>query len=555
MILKKIFMNKYKFLLCLVFLLLIQKTTLAKEYEYGHKSYLGSLLAGQIAKYNNENIIASNFYKFANQRNPENMQILDMSLMSFILAGKVDLAVEKIKTVKGDLKSSQIVQLLKFVQLVKQSKHREAKALLEKNQDILLSGTLKYIIMAWLAEDYTEAKNNIDEYPYKTLELNLSDIYFYHLAYINSFFSNEKNTIRIFEKMLKNGQAAKVRGFYFYYNFIKKVNFKDYKIINNFNKKNPDHSLNIYINKNISKGFSLEKRADGISEVFFNIAESLYSQGMYDTSNAYSYLSLFLNEENFVNYYLIAQNYQMLGKNNKAIETLKYIPLDNYLGWNTHFKIIDLYMNINDYKNAEIYIKKLQNFNSGRIDFFYKSGEFYHNTKKYIKAINSFDNAISLIKSPEKKDWYLFYSRGMAYERSKNWNKAEKDFLSALELFPDQPLVLNYLGYSWIDFGKNLKEAERLIKKAIKLRPNDGYFLDSLGWAYYRKGAYKSAVEQLEKAVSLVPSDPIINDHLGDALWKAGYKNEAFFQWNRVLLYTPEEELKSAIGLKIQKGL
>merc|ERR1711965_261697 len=101
----------------------------------------------------------------------------------------------------------------------------------------------------------------------------------------------------------------------------------------------------------------------------------------------------------------------------------------------------------------------------------------------------------------------------MAYERSKNWNKAEKDFLYALKLFPDQPLVLNYLGYSWIDFKKNLKEAERLILKAVKLRPNDGYFIDSLGWTYYRKGNYKKAVESLEKAVSLVPSDPIINDH------------------------------------------
>ena len=149
----------------------------------------------------------------------------------------------------------------------------------------------------------------------------------------------------------------------------------------------------------------------------------------------------------------------------------------------------------------------------------------------------------------------MFYSRGMAYERSKNWAKAEKDFLYALKLFPEQPLVLNYLGYSWIDFGINLKEAEELINKAITLRPNDGYFVDSLGWTFYRKGDYKNAVLELEKAVSLVPSDPVINDHLGDALWKAGYKNEAIFQWNRVLLYNPEEKLKNTIQLKLQKGI
>ena len=143
----------------------------------------------------------------------------------------------------------------------------------------------------------------------------------------------------------------------------------------------------------------------------------------------------------------------------------------------------------------------------------------------------------------------------MSYERSKKWENAEKDFLLALKLSPDQPLVLNYLGYTWIDFGINLDEAENLIKKAVKLRPNDGYFVDSLGWAYYRKGEYKRAVNELEKAVSLVPYDPIINDHLGDALFRAGYKNEAIYQWKRALLYNPDEELKAIIKLKLNKGL
>ena len=109
--------------------------------------------------------------------------------------------------------------------------------------------------------------------------------------------------------------------------------------------------------------------------------------------------------------------------------------------------------------------------------------------------------------------------------------------------------------YTWIDFGINLDEAENLIKKAVKLRPNDGYFVDSLGWAYYRKGEYKRAVNELEKAVSLVPYDPIINDHLGDALFRAGYKNEAIYQWKRALLYNPDEELKAIIKLKLNKGL
>ena len=143
----------------------------------------------------------------------------------------------------------------------------------------------------------------------------------------------------------------------------------------------------------------------------------------------------------------------------------------------------------------------------------------------------------------------------MSLERANKWDDAEKDFLFALSLYPDQPLVLNYLGYSWIDFGKNLKEAQNFIKKAILLRPNDGYFVDSLGWSYYRLGNYDKAVETLEEAVSLVPNDPIINDHLGDALWRAGYENEAIFQWNRALIYKPEKDLEENLKFKLRKGL
>ena len=146
-----------------------------------------------------------------------------------------------------------------------------------------------------------------------------------------------------------------------------------------------------------------------------------------------------------------------------------------------------------------------------------------------------------------------FIQGGMSYERSSKWELAEKDFLKALKLKPDQPLTLNYLGYSWIDLGKNIDEAHKLIQKAVKLRPNDGYFVDSLGWAYYRMGQYKKAVSELEKAVSLVPNDPIINDHLGDAMWRAGYKYEAIYQWKRALIYKPDDELENKIKFKLKK--
>jgi Flp pilus assembly protein TadD len=148
----------------------------------------------------------------------------------------------------------------------------------------------------------------------------------------------------------------------------------------------------------------------------------------------------------------------------------------------------------------------------------------------------------------------MFYFRGITYERTDRWENAEADFKKALELYPEQPLVLNYLGYSWVDKGMNLSEALEMIRKAVELRPNDGYIVDSLGWAYYRLGRWNDAVTELERAVSLRPDDPVINDHLGDAYWKAGRTLEAQFQWRHARDFGAEGKELERILKKIAEG-
>ena len=410
------------------------------------------------------------------------------------------------------------------------------------------------IIKAWLANNFNSAKSAIEKFQYKSNGLMMSDIYFMHLALINNFYKDKENAINIFEKTLNSGTENRLRHMFFYTNLIDDKLEKN-EIVKSFSDKNPFHSYNIYINKKDLNDFKIGTRKDGISESLFNIAEAFYSQRMYDLSIVYCYLSLYLNKDNFINYYLLSQNFMMLQKNEKAIDILKNVPLDSYLGWNAYLKIADINLNLKNYSKAENFILKLKEYSSDRIDVHYKLGEIYHNKKVYDKAIKAFSEAISLLKMPSEENWYLYYSRGMSYERSNSWEKAEKDFLFALELSPQQPLVLNYLGYTWIDYGINLNQAENFIRKAIKLRPKDGYFIDSLGWAYYRQGKYDLAVLELEKAVTLIPNDPIINDHLGDALFRAGHYNEAKYQWNRALLYEPEKELKDNIKFKLKKGL
>ena len=148
-----------------------------------------------------------------------------------------------------------------------------------------------------------------------------------------------------------------------------------------------------------------------------------------------------------------------------------------------------------------------------------------------------------MLKTPTAANWNIFYQRGIAYERLKEWPKAEPNFRKALELQPDQPQVLNYLGYSWVDMNMNLEGRPGDDPKAVDLRPSDGYIVDSLGWAYFRLGRFDDAVREMERAVSLKPEDPVLNDHLGDAYWRVGRKLEATFQWSHARDMKPDPDV------------
>jgi Flp pilus assembly protein TadD len=162
---------------------------------------------------------------------------------------------------------------------------------------------------------------------------------------------------------------------------------------------------------------------------------------------------------------------------------------------------------------------------------------------------------LSTLIAEKPDDWRLLYARGVSYERMKDWPKAEADLLAALKLEPDDPELLNYLGYSWIDRGERLAEALAMVEKAVATNPKSGAMVDSLGWAHYRLGDYKKAVETLERAVELEAGDPEINNHLGDAYWRVGRRDEAMFQWRRVLTLDPDERIKADAEAKLASGL
>lgn len=207
------------------------------------------------------------------------------------------------------------------------------------------------------------------------------------------------------------------------------------------------------------------------------------------------------------------------------------------------------------YEEATQVLEALADQRPERTDALVALGNLHSSNLDYADAAKVLERAVDRLETIENYHWRLFYSRGIAYERTKRWALAEPDFKKALELYPEQPFVLNYLGYSWVDQGMNLDEAKGMLRRAVELRPEDGFIVDSLGWAHYRLGEYEDAVTELERAIELEPGDPVINDHLGDAYWKVGREREARYQWERALIFEPEDDVVAAIEIKLRDGL
>lgn len=228
---------------------------------------------------------------------------------------------------------------------------------------------------------------------------------------------------------------------------------------------------------------------------------------------------------------------------------------DDVFGYEAALVQASLLRQTERYEEAAELLEALSDQRPERTDALIALGQMYSGNRDYQNASDALSRAVGRLSEPSPADWRLFYSRGITFERTNRWPEAEKDFQLALELFPEQPFVLNYLGYSWVDQGLNLDEAKGMLRRAVELRPEDGFIVDSLGWAHYRLGEYDEAVLHLERAIELEPGDPVVNDHLGDAYWKVGRKREARYQWERARLFEPEDDVLATIEDKLANGL
>ena len=293
----------------------------------------------------------------------------------------------------------------------------------------------------------------------------------------------------------------------------------------------------------------------GAAEALASMAASLSSPDLADTAIFYLRASLYLRPDLDLAAVLLGSRYEVLKKYDDANAAYAQIKPDS-----PYYRMASIEMALNEARldrpdQAIVKLKVLADASPTDIEIWTSLGDAYRSGEKYGDAASAYDHAIGQITKPDQQIWSLYYSRAIAREQNKDWPGAEADLKKALEISPNEPQVLNYLGYSWIEKGQNLPDALAMLEKAKSLRPYDGYIVDSVGWAYYRLGRYDEAAQTLQTAVQLVPGDPTVNDHLGDALWRIGRKLDARFQWNHALSFNPEPEEKAGIEKKLQSGL
>jgi tetratricopeptide (TPR) repeat protein len=300
---------------------------------------------------------------------------------------------------------------------------------------------------------------------------------------------------------------------------------------------------------------AVNSAVEGMAEAHLALAGALRGQGAAEFSLALTRLALRLRPGFAPALLLAADALSDEGQHAAALAQLDRIAADDPLAGLAGLRRASLLDRLDRPEPAIAEFRRVAAAYPGASQPPARLADMLRSRQRWAEAAAAYDEAIRRVAAPAAGHWPLFYARGIARERNGDWPSAEADFRRALELSPEQPYVLNYLGYTWVERGQHLAEARRMLERAVALRPQDGNIADSLGWALYKLGDLPGAIRWLERAVELEPRNSVINDHLGDAYWTAGRQREAQFQWRRALALGPEGDEGPRIEAKIRSGL
>src|SRR6476646_9274036 len=521
----------------------------------------GSYLAARHASVERDASAAAQFYLSALRTDPKNNELLDRAFISSLADGDIDEAVKLADRILTQDKSNRVARLVVGVRDLKQKKY--ATAPININQSIRgpITDLVATLLSGWASYGSGDTKvaiANIDKLTGPEWYPIFKDL---HSGMILELANREKDAgVRLERAYKLDDSMLRVADAYARWTSRNKDAAAATAIYEAFDKKLPRHPLVQEGLRETRAGKKLSPLVDsaqtGAAEALYGIGATLTRRGGEDLALVYLQLALYLQPNHPLALLSLADLYESVKKPPMAIKVYERMPANSPLKRNAQ---IQLATNLDAADRSEQAIKILKDVTAEDpkdIEAIMALGNIERGRKKFADCAETYTKGIeSMPAAAEKNAWVTYYYRGICEERSKQWSKAEADMRKALEMQPEQPHVLNYLGYSWIDHGINLDEGMKMIKRAVDQRPDDGYIVDSLGWAYFRIGNYQEAVKNLERAIDLKPEDPTINDHLGDAYWRVGRTLEAKFQWAHARDLKPEAEELPKIEAKIENGL
>jgi tetratricopeptide (TPR) repeat protein len=525
----------------------------------------GNYLAAYIAVAAKDTAAAAVYFREALKNDPRNPELLERAFISFLADGSMGEAFRLAERVVARDPNSALANLALGVRSLKARQFAQGRTYFVKSSRGRGTDLTATLLTAWAQAGAGEGRKALETVDRLRSERAYTTFREYHAGLIAEVignpgeaerrlklaYENERNTLRIVDAYARlearRGRPDAAIAAY-----------------TAFDGLLPRHPLVRAALEHVKAGRTpapmVATAQEGAAEVLYGLGAAGNSPGEELPAIVYLRLALHLAPDHPLALITLSDIYERLKRYDRAIEILERVPETSPLRGSAE---IQIGLNLEQMNRGDEAIQHLEALLKSRpddLEAIVSLGNVLRSRKRYAEAAEVYTRAVEKIGTPDRSHWTLFYFRGSAYERAKDWPKAEADLKLAIELVPEtQPngraQALNYLGYSWVDMGMHVEEAFKLLRRAVELSPRDGMIIDSLGWAYYRMGRFEDAVRELEKAVELKPGDPVINDHLGDAYWKVGRHLEARFQWQHAKDANPEPEDLVKILRKLERGL
>lgn len=515
----------------------------------------GSFLASQFAQNRQDWKTAEEYLSRVLEHDPENADLQRRAMILAMGAGETSRAIANARKIVQTDPKNDLALLIVTIDQMARAQYGEAQTTLRQMQSGSIGDLMAPVLLAWSASaggtpDFATMKN-----------MAFHD---YHRFLIADYLGQKDELPKLADKMM----ASWALDNYIFDNVTKTLarnGFKDKAVaMYRASAKSPETEVDLDsvsdkiadLSKKDKLGKPVASPAEGAGEALFDMARLMLREGSRESAKIFTRMALHLypnsDEARLVMATLLAQEEHYT----PAIAYLRSISKGGALYADAQRQAAAMLDEQGNNAEAIAILEGLYH-DEGDINSLITIGDIQRNKEDHHAAIETYNRAAKAIggrKVPEKY-WHLLYARGMAYERAGNVPKAEEDLKAALAYQPDHPYLLNYLGYTWADAGKNLNEARKLLERAATLKPEDGYITDSLGWVLYKMEKYGEAIPHLEEAVSLLPYDPEINNHLGDAYWQVGRHSEARYQWERAANNSKDDALRATMQAKISGGL